>query len=61
MGDGELIDDGDAEAGLDQRADGGAEPRADGDVVVEFLAGEDLGHDPAIGVSRDRCRSADSG
>ena len=50
MGHGELVDHGDAEPGLDQRADRGAEPRPDGDVVVEFVAGEDLGHDPAIGI-----------
>ena len=37
MGHGELIDDRDAEAGLDQRADRGAEPRPDGDVVAEVL------------------------
>ena len=38
MRDGELVDDGDAEPGLDQRADGGAEPRPDRDVVGQFIA-----------------------
>src|SRR3954449_11509892 len=42
MGDGELIDHGDAESGLDQRADRGAEPRPYRDVVAEFLARENL-------------------
>src|SRR5580704_2789230 len=52
IGDGELIDDGDTKTGLDQCADGSAEPCADGDIVAQFLAGEDFGHDAAIGVSR---------
>src|SRR3954466_10088809 len=50
MGDGELVDHGNAEAGLDQRAYGGAEARADGDVVTEFLARKYLRHDPPIGI-----------
>ncbi len=50
MGDGELIDHRDPEPGLDQRADRGAKPRPDRDVVAEFIAGEDFGHDAAIGV-----------
>ena len=50
MRDGELIDHRDAEPRLDQRADRGAEPRPDRDVVAEFVAGKDLGHDPAVGI-----------
>src|SRR6185436_3715251 len=52
MGDGELIDHGNTEPRLDQRADRRAEPRTDGYVVLEFLAGKDLGHDAPIGIGR---------
>src|SRR6476660_6671803 len=52
MGDGELIDDGDTEPCLDQRADRRAEPRTDSYIVLEFLAGKDLGHDAPIGIGR---------
>src|SRR3979411_1708054 len=43
MGDGELIDDSDTKAGLDQCAHCGTESRPDGDIVTELLAGKKFG------------------
>eukprot|EP01035_Chromulina_nebulosa_P055796 gene55796-76480_t len=50
MGDGELVDDGDAEARADQRAHRGAEAGPDGDVIGQLIAREDLSHDPPVGI-----------
>src|SRR5882757_433064 len=51
MGNSELVHDGDTQSRLYQRADGRAKPRTDGDVVFEFLAGKNFGHDAPVGIS----------